>query len=243
MQMHSAVSPEIIGDGVTDMDYLLLDCELKLADTGDGVQPGTISGYASTFNNIDDGGDIVMPGAFKATLANYRKRKSMPAMLWQHDPRQPIGLWKSMTEDEKGLKVDGELLTEIPQGAVVHALLKRGAINGLSIGYRTKDFEIDKQTGARRIKKADLFEASLVTFPMNSDATVTSVKADSIFPTDREIEEALRDGGLSNRDAKIGVAVFKKMVLRDGARPEQGLRDGGADVLMAIRRASEVLRG
>lgn len=222
------------------MDRLDFDCEFKLLDpTSDAA--GTIEGYASVFNVMDDGGDIVIPGAFKATLADWKKRKSLPAMLWQHDTAQPIGLWTEMAEDDKGLKVKGNLILGVPQADTARTLILGGAVKGLSMGFRTRDYEIDRNTGARQLKKVDLYEISPVTIPMLREAQVTSVKG--LGASDREIEQALRDGGLSIKDAKIGVSIVKKMALRDGGQHEHTPRDAGAtDVLLAMRRAAEALR-
>lgn len=223
-----------------DLDHDCFECEYKLATGDDQAKDGTIEGYASVFNLMDRGGDIVMPGAFKASLADWRKKKSMPAMLWQHNTDEPIGVWTGFEEDERGLKATGELITEVPQGAIAHALLKRNAIKGLSIGYRTIDSDTDRATGARHIKKAELWEVSLVTFPLMPEANVTSVKGESVIPNDRELEQGYRDGGLSQREAKIAVAVTKKMVLREGGRPDPAHREGAADVITTLRRAKSL---
>jgi hypothetical protein len=220
------------------MDRLGFDCEIKLA--GDEATTGTIEGYASVFNVMDRGGDIVMPGAFKATLADWRRRKSMPPMLWYHDPTCPIGVWSELEEDEKGLKVKGELILDVPQASVVRSVMRAGAVKGLSIGYRCGDHEIDRTTGARKIKKLDLFEISPVTFPMLPEAQITGIKGDF---NPRELERMLRaDANLSSADAVKAVAIFKKHLRDGGGQPEPGTRDGGPDMLMSLRKASAALR-
>ena len=113
-------------------DSLDFDLEVKLAEDGD--TPGTIEGYGSMFNLMDRGGDMVMPGAFKKSLKEWKKLKQLPSMLWSLDMSMPIGLWTSMEEDDKGLKLKGELILDVPQAAAAHALLKRKAVKGLSIG-------------------------------------------------------------------------------------------------------------
>ena len=158
------------------MNRLAFDCEVKLA--GDGGETGTIEGYGSVYNVVDRGGDIVVPGAFKKSLAEWRKRKALPPMLWQHDSWTPIGKWTAIEEDEKGLKVTGELVLEVPAASQAHALARAGVVKGLSIGYATKQASFDRQTGIRSIKEAELIEVSLVTFPMNQDATISGVKGD-----------------------------------------------------------------
>lgn len=225
-----------------ELDHEFFECEYKLAATDDQTKDGTIEGYASVFNLMDRGGDIVLPGAFKASLADWRKKKAMPAMLWQHYSDQPIGVWTGFEEDEKGLKATGELIMEVPQGAVAYALLKRKAIKGLSIGYRTLESDTDRTTGVRSIMKAELWEVSVCTFPLMPEANVTSVKGESIVPSDRELEAGYREGGLSQREAKIAVAITKKMVLREGGRPDPAHREGAADVITTLRRAEALFK-
>jgi HK97 family phage prohead protease len=199
-----------------------------------------ISGYAAVFNNVDNGGDIILPGAFKKSLAEWQKRKEMPPILWQHMQSVPIGMWDEMAEDAKGLKVSGTLFGDVPQGVVAATLLKRKAIKGLSIGFKTIDADRDLKTYVRSIKQAEIYEASPVTFPMNVKAGVTQVKNDFLFPSDRELEKALRDAGLSKNDAKAAVAVTKKMVSRDGETAEQPRREGAGELLISLRRASSL---
>jgi len=219
------------------MDRLAFDCEVKLA--GDDAAAGTVDGYGSVFGLLDRGGDIVMPGAFKASLAEWRRRKAMPPMLWQHDPSMPLGVWSDIAEDEKGLRIKGQLVMDVPQAAAARALIAAGAVKGLSIGYRTIDADVNRQTGARHLKKVDLWEVSLVTFPMLPEATITGIKQD-IDP--RELERALRaELSLSSADAVKAVAIVKKH-LRDGGDGGHDPRDGAKDVLMSLRKAASALR-
>lgn len=220
------------------MDRLAFDCEVKLA--GDDTTIGTVEGYASMFNIVDRGGDIVMPGSFKASLAEWKRRKSMLPMLWQHDSFTPIGGWSEIGEDDKGLRVKGDLVMDVPQAAAARALVLAGVIKGLSIGYRTVDYEIDRVTGVRKIKKAELWEVSLVTHPMQPEAQITGVKSDF---NPRELERLLRsDANLSNADAVKAVAIVKKHLRDGGGQPEHDPRDGAKDMLMSLRRAAETLR-
>jgi len=216
------------------LEHIAFEMELKLA--GDAAAPGTFSGYASVWGIMDLGGDIVMPGAFKASLAEWRKRKALPSLLWQHNSQEPIGVWTSMKEDDKGLAVEGELiLDDVPEAKKAHALMKRGAVKGLSIGYRTRDYELDRTTGARRLKQVDLFEVSVVTSPMLPEAQVSTVKG--MLPSDRELESLFRDGaGISNRQAKACVAELRK-ALRDGGSGSSAHRDD--DAAAAAARAFE----
>ena len=128
-----------------------------------------ISGYASLFGATDQGGDIVEAGAYRISLAKGRRIK----MLWQHDPAQPIGIWDEVVEDAKGLWVRGRLLTDIARAREAASLIAAGAIDGLSIGYRTLRAHKDA-SGARRLSELDLWEVSLVTFPMLPEARVTA---------------------------------------------------------------------
>jgi hypothetical protein len=144
-----------------------------------------------------------------------------------------------MVEDDKGLKVKGDLILDVPQATVARALIKGGAVKGLSIGYLTRDADIDRQTGARHLKKVDLWEVSPVTFPMLPEAQITGVKGDF---DPRAWEKAFRDEGLSNQEAKLATSVARKLVLRDGGRSETARRDGDAGLLMSLRKAAEALR-
>lgn len=217
---------------------LAFDCELKFDEAGD---EGTISGYASVFGLLDRGGDIVEKGAFKKTLADLRRRKALPPMLWQHDCSNPVGVWTKLEEDEKGLKVEGKLALDYQRAADARTLIKAGAIGGLSIGYLTRDSDIDRATGARHLKQVDLWEISLVTFPMLPEATITGVKAGGDFDP-QEWERAFRDEGLTNREAKLAVSVVRKQaVLRDAGPTGPTLRDG-AGMLMSLRKAAAAFR-
>ena len=163
------------------------------------------SGHGSIFGNEDLGGDVVVPGAFKRSLAQHRKTKSLPQMFWMHDPSRVPGKWVSMGEDQDGLKVKG-VLAETPLGDEIHTLLEMDAVRGLSIGYRTVDQDYDDE-GRRLIKEVDLWEVSVVSLPMNPLAQVAHVKSQlsamgEYVPTSREFERILRDVGCSQMVAK-----------------------------------------
>ncbi|MEE9455225.1 MAG: HK97 family phage prohead protease [Paracoccaceae bacterium] len=130
-----------------------------------------ITGYASLFGAKDKGGDMVQKGAYDASLQRVKKMGSKVKMLWQHNPTQPIGVWDDIREDAKGLYVKGRLLAEVQAGREALALLQAGAIDGLSIGYRTVRSE-KAQNGGRLLHEIELWEVSLVTFPMLSEARV-----------------------------------------------------------------------
>ncbi len=136
-------------------------------------ETGTFSGYASVWNEPDSYGDTIKPGAYRKTLS---KRSGGPSMFWNHDPNQPIGVWTSIVEDARGLKVEGKLVVETVKGAEALALLKAGAVNGLSIGFRAIRSERGPN-GGRLLTEIDLVEISLVSLPAASKARITSVKA------------------------------------------------------------------
>ncbi len=144
--------------------------ELKFAG-GKPVMTGgaVIEGYASRFGLPDQGGDIVAKGAFGASLARLAAKGCKVRMLWQHDPAKPIGVWDEIREDETGLWVKGRLLSEVSLAREAATLIDAGAIDGLSIGYRTIRAEKDRQ-GRRVLTEVELWEVSLVTFPMLPEA-------------------------------------------------------------------------
>ncbi|MCC5993409.1 MAG: HK97 family phage prohead protease [Rhodobacteraceae bacterium] len=130
-----------------------------------------IEGYASLFGLRDKGGDMVMPGAYAASLKRLAARGERVRMLWQHDPAQPIGLWEEVFEDARGLCVRGRLLPDIARAQEARVLLEAGAVDGLSIGYRTIRAEA-LPGGGRKLIELDLWEVSLVTFPMQPEARI-----------------------------------------------------------------------
>jgi HK97 family phage prohead protease len=136
-----------------------------------------IAGYASLFGAPDQGGDVVQAGAYGASLERLARARSGVKMLWQHDPTRPIGVWDEVREDGRGLHVRGRLLLEVQAAREAHVLLQAGAIDGLSIGYRT--LRSEKAAGGRRLlHEIELWEVSLVTFPMLPEARVQGEDAD-----------------------------------------------------------------
>ncbi len=153
-----------------------LERKFHRPDAGLVVDGARVEGYASVFGVRDQGGDVVLAGAYGASLKRMAREGRRVRMLWQHDPAQPIGIWDEVAEDAVGLRVKGRILTELAQGREAAALLAAGAIDGLSIGYRTLRAERDGK-GQRLLAELDLWEVSLVTFPMLAEARV-SAKAD-----------------------------------------------------------------
>lgn len=130
-----------------------------------------IAGYASLFGAADQGGDVVQAGAYARSLAQLAAQGRSVKMLWQHDPTRPIGVWDEVREDGRGLLVKGRLLLDVQAAREAHSLLRAGAIDGLSIGYRTVRSE-KSASGGRLLHEIELWEVSLVTFPMLPDARV-----------------------------------------------------------------------
>ncbi len=135
---------------------------------------GVFTGYAARFNTADLGRDLIVPGAFTESIA--QRRASGVRMLFQHDPAEPIGVWLELREDARGLFVRGRLISEIARGREVLSLMRAGAIDGLSIGFRTVEGRTDPKTGIRRLTRIDLWEISVVTFPMHPGARVAAFK-------------------------------------------------------------------
>ncbi|WP_394801979.1 HK97 family phage prohead protease [Rhizobium halophilum] len=146
---------------------------------------GTFSGYASVFGEVDLGKDRIERGAFANSLVERGARGVR--MLYQHDPAEPIGAWTVIREDARGLYVEGRLAPGVGRAAEVFSLMKSGALDGLSIGFRTVKARSDPKSGVRRILEADLWEISVVTFPMLPSARVSDVKHARFF-RDRETE-------------------------------------------------------
>jgi uncharacterized protein len=176
-----------------EMDYGgVLEHKFHRPDTGIVLTDGTrIEGYASLFGKRDQGGDVVLPGAYAASLAALRDAGRRVKMLWQHDPAQPIGVWEQVVEDGRGLYVKGRLLTDVERGREAVALLGAGAIDGLSIGYRTKTAKRDGK-GQRMLAELELWEVSLVTFPMLPEARV-SAKGEEPAETLRDLAAAFAE--------------------------------------------------
>lgn len=221
---------------MTDRRGVIAALEIKTLDT---AGEGTFEGYGSVFHVKDSYGDVVMPGAFKRTLAEAVSKGRTPAMLWQHDYDRPIGVWEAMSEDSNGLLVRGRIATQTRDGRDAYELLKMGALSGLSIGYRTKRSVWDEPSKTRQLVDVDLYEVSPVVFPANDAARVSAVKSeDGGMPTIRDVEDALRDAGLSRADAKATIAALSRkgfFALRDAALDPD-------DTVRLIRAASQELR-
>lgn len=206
------------------METKYIDCpfEIKAEDVSD---KGVFTGYGSTFGGKPDAyGDVIIEGAFSETLEKGGRNATGVAMLWQHQSNSPIGVWKQIEQNKKGLKVTGELILEVQQAKEAFALMKKGALKGLSIGWdfmRDSDgnilddaYEINEKKRIRLLKRLELWEISPVTFPANTRATITNVK--NIIQNaknERELEEAFREElRVSNSTAKYLVSLVKPVI-------------------------------
>ena len=196
---------------------------------------GRFTGYASIFGNRDLGNDVMMEGAFAKSLA--RKGAKGIKMLFQHKTDEPIGIYEEITEDRKGLYVKGKIALETQKGKETFELMKMGAIDGLSIGYRVnaKGQMYDDRRKKRYLKEVELMEISAVTFPMNQSARISAVKGNS--RTIREWERHFRDeGGLSRSESKQAAsAVYKALSQRDV--------DATHNAIDAIKQLTSIIKG
>jgi len=231
-----ATGDDLKFDGSYETDFIEVASELKAIDDDedDREEYGRFEGYGSVFNNTDLGNDVIKNGAFRKSL-RQRGAKSIK-LLYQHKSDMPIGVFDSMKEDEHGLYVKGRLALKTQAGAEAYELLKMGALDGLSIGFRLtpKGYQTDKRTRRRVIEEVDLMEVSLVTFPMNPKATVQSVKGQDI--SIREWENGLRDAfSISRSEAKAAAkAILNSFTERDAVVED--------DVVDAIKKLTTTLK-
>ncbi len=137
---------------------------------------GALAGYGAVFDRVDLDGDVILPTAFSASLARMRAAGTLPRLLWQHDRTQPIGIWTRVEERPDGLWFEGRLALDTQRGREAHALIRLGALDGLSIGFSILRAVPDRATGRRLIEEAELLECSPVTFPAQPAARVAAVK-------------------------------------------------------------------
>ena len=210
----------------------LSNCEIKLE--GDA---GKFAGYASVFGGVDSYGDTIVKGAFDYTLRNNGK----PKMFFQHDWSMPVGKWLTAKEDDHGLFVEGELTPGHSLAADVHAALRHGTLDGLSIGGYLKKGDYDETENGRIIRRwSNLSEVSPVVFPADGAARIdlSSVKSADIdaaigdIETIRDFERFLRDaGGLSKGLTEALVSRAKTVFCR--GEPGSGIDAKAAQELQA----------
>lgn len=202
-----------------EIKKIVVPFEIKqLEEEGDFF---TFKGYASTFGNVDRGGDVILPGAFTDSIDEMKRSGDFLPVIWQHDSGEPVGIYTAFYEDSKGLWVEGKLPKEdtfvsgraIPQ-------MKVGSVRKLSIGFSCWDgsASYEMRGDVRYISKIKLWEVSLVTIPMNNMANITEIKSlDFKSLSDRELEGLLKTGvSFSSQNAKIIISALKAAGLRDG---------------------------
>jgi HK97 family phage prohead protease len=204
-----------------NMEYKEFPIEIKQEDV---QEDGFFKGIASPFGGkADSGGDIVHLGAFTETLANGGRNGFGVAMLWSHDPKEPIGTWISLVEEKKGLMVEGKLTMGVQRANETHLLMKDGAVKGLSIGFNPAEdgVEHDDKKRIRHLRKLDLWEISPVVFPMATRARITNVKSLIEEATSiRDLEKGLRDSGLTKYEAQNIISICKSSVRESWANRE-----------------------
>ena len=190
---------------------------------------GFFSGYASVFDNVDSYGDIVRKGAFVESIGEWEAKGKMPPILWNHDPSDPIGIYTKMQEDDKGLYVEGRLLIDdVPRAKQTHALMKAGVIDGLSIGYRVKEYLYNVDEEVTDLIKLSLREVSIVTFPANPETRIEAVKSRldaGELPTLPEFEKFLREAGFSKSQATAIAGHGLRKLLSDSAPEAKSIQN------------------
>lgn len=198
---------------------------------------GEFAGYLSVFNNMDSYREIVMPGAFAESLAEWNTKGRLPPILWQHRSGEPLGPYTKMQEDQKGLYVEGRLLVDdIPRAKEAHALMAHKVVSGMSIGFETIGEEWDKTNRVRKLTKLKLWEGSIVTFPANEEAQIEAVKSllrSGELPDLKTFEDFLRESGFSKSHATAIASRGLSHLLRSESA-------GAGDV---VKKAVEDIRG
>lgn len=198
---------------------------------------GVFEGFGSVFGNVDSYKEIVAPGAFAESLAAWKSAGRLPPVLWQHRSGEPIGPYVEMEEQPVGLWVKGRLLVDdVVRAKEARALMKAKAVNGLSIGFVTREDSYDRVTGIRTLKKVDLWEVSVVTFPANPAAQISSVKSSiDAIESLADAETFLRDvGRLTKAQATAFIGRFKSMSGRSDS-------DEVGDLCAALKRNASLL--
>lgn len=204
---------------------------------------GEFEGYGSTFGGEPDAyGDVIAAGAYAESLSAHKSKGTMPKLFWQHNAGEPIGKWLEAKEDDHGLLMRGKLNMDVQRGREAHALLKAGDIDGLSIGYRIKEYSVDTESGVWTLEKLDLVEVSVVSVGANENAVVQSVKAAKAAHdllerlkagdrlTEREFETWLKGLGLSNSQAERAARIHLK-----GQGEPVGAAEDGLAFLRALK--------
>jgi HK97 family phage prohead protease len=196
------------------------------------TEEGEFEGLASTFGNVDEGGDMIRPGAFKASIKNAKRIR----LLWSHDMREVIGIWQSLEETDKGLLAKGQLALGVQRGKEALELMRMGAVDSLSIGFRVPKNGSQFENETRILTKVDLMEISVVAMPMNPKARIQSVKsANGDLGSERVFERwIMRDSEFTRSEAIV--------IINDGYKALLSMRDAGDEsdqVIAALRSARD----
>jgi len=232
-------------------EFKHISFEIKKEDV---KEDGTFSGYGSISDSEPDAyRDIISKGAFRQTLLDRGRNKTGIPMLWQHRSDMLPGIWRSMIEDDIGLKVEGQLALATVLGKDVYEIMRLGAELGtfqlgMSIGYDAVEVEYDKENRTRTIKRLNLWELSLVTHPAKLGAGVDSVKNIEDAKTIREIEDALRESGHTKTEAQYMIKAIKQSLRESEAaeaekkEQEESLRESelvesGLSILEGVKQS------
>lgn len=228
--------------------YRVMKLSLKL-DTEVDIE-GSFTGYGNVFDIIDSYRDVVMPGAFTQTLEEHKEAETMPKLLWQHDTAEPIGVYTEVKEDDHGLYVEGQLAVDdsVPVADKAYSLLKRKALDGLSIGYTIYPGgqhwnEDDK---VMELTNINLWEMSIVTFAANPASGVETIRSAfdaGELPTVREFENFLRDAGFSKSESLAIISIGFKQIQRDAGDGQKIDQRDAASILETIERTNQLLTG
>lgn len=216
------------------MERKFFEFEFETKAEGDETEDGLIVGLGAVFGNVDRGGDIILAGAFADSIA---EGKTIP-MLWQHDPHNPIGVWTEIKETDKGLMMTGKILPDVQKGKEAIALIKSGAVRGLSIGYATDEASYN-DAGNRLLHKLNLWECSVVTFPMNPVAQIDAIKAAEM--TKHEIETFLRDAGMSKSVAMKLISGGYSALSNEFERDAEPEVKADSELVAALKARLELL--
>ena len=216
-----------------EMKNMAVTFEVKSYEDEEGERK--FSGYANTFDHLDRAGDITQKGAFTKSIKKHIAEGTKPLMLMHHDHSRPVGVWEKLVEDAKGLYVEGRLTKGVRDADEAYALLKDGALNSMSIGYKVIEDEYDYEKRANLLHEVDLFEISLVSIPANQQSTVISVKSDNGVDA-RALEKHLRDAGLSRREAK---ALLSKGISGLSPQRDAAEEDSNHNATIKIKKAEQ----
>ena len=217
-----------------ELKYIDRPFEVKGVD-----EKGVFSGYGSVFGNVDSYDEVVAPGAFAESLSAWKTAGRLPPVLWQHRSGEPVGPHLDMSEDGHGLFLKGQLLVDdVVRAKEARALMLAKAVNGLSIGFVTREDSYDRVSGIRTLKKVDLWEVSIVTFPANPQAQIANVKsAYGAMETLADVERHMREAhGLSKNESVALVSRIKSLAGRSDS-------DAAADLLPGLIAFQKSLTG